>query len=114
MNTYEGKPEDVGALMLKIAENLKDPVAREEVRASALAYIEQEKRGRNDLLGRYVFTKIKDIFAVLVILVSVDIVFNLFSISLFEGFVGLVAGFFLIRYIFNGRRNDLLSWFGGF
>lgn len=110
MNT-DNKP--MWKILSDVADTIKDPVAKAEAQANVEKMRIEEEKARNELVGRFIISKFLDVFAILLLIAVIVIVLILFIRSLFEGFVSMVVGFWLIRYVFKKRNNDFLSTFQG-
>lgn len=87
--------------------------AEEELRKVLEEDKKETIKRQNGLVGKFYLAKILDILSVIILIATVIIVVYLFTVSLFEGFISLVAGFFFLRYIFKKRSSDFLSKFLG-
>ncbi len=100
-------------ILSDVADLIKDPVEKAEAKAIAEKTRIEEEQRKNELIGHFIMSKVLDVFAVLLLIAVIIIVIILLTKSLFEGFVSIVAGFWLIRYVFKKRNNDLFSKFQG-
>ena len=100
-------------ILNNLADSTDDPAKKAKMKEDAEKMRIEADKTRKELVGRYIMARILDLFAVLSLVAVIIIVIILFSKSLFEGFISLVAGFFIIRWIFIKRNNDFSSKFFG-